>query len=169
VIQTDAAINPGNSGGPLLDSSGRLIGVNTAIVSPSGTSAGIGFAVPVDAVNQYVPELIRTGRIERAGLGVSLVADAVARELGVESGALVGDVVEGGAAAAAGLRGTYREENQIVLGDVITALDGRPITRTGDLLRALSSRRVGEEVELTVERGGVSRKLRIKLQPLRRD
>ena len=96
VIQTDAAINPGNSGGPLLDSPGRLIGMNTAIVSPSGTSAGIGFAVPVDIIDRYVPELIRSGRIERSGLGINPVPDAITRELGIEQGVLIGRVVEGG-------------------------------------------------------------------------
>lgn len=166
VIQTDAAINPGNSGGPLLDSSGRLIGVNTAIVSPSGTSAGIGFAVPVDVVNQYAPELIRTGRIERAGLGINIVPDAVARELGVERGVLIRDVIEGGAADAAGLQGTFQDDERIVLGDVITAIDGRSIHRTSDLLKALDGRRVGEDVELTLDRRGKTLTVRVRLQPL---
>jgi S1-C subfamily serine protease len=140
--------------------------VNTAIVSPSGTSAGIGFAVPVDVVNQYAPELIRTGRIERAGLGINIVPDAVARELGVEQGVLIRDVIEGGAAAAAGLQGTFQDDERIVLGDVITAIDGRSIDRTSDLLKALDGRRVGEDVELTLDRRGKTLTVRVRLQPL---
>ncbi len=168
VIQTDAAINPGNSGGPLLDSAGRLIGVNTAIVSPSGISAGIGFAVPVDTVNQFVPELIRSGRIERAGLGISLVPDSVARDLGLEGGVLIASVNPQGAADLAGVQGTYREANRLVLGDVITAIDGRPIQRTSDLLKVLDGRRVGEEVELTLLREEETINLKAKLQSLQR-
>src|SRR5712692_5340305 len=105
VIQTDAAINPGNSGGPLLDSGGRLIGVNTAIYSPSGASAGVGFAIPVDTVNRIVPQLIRQGEITRAGLGVRIGDDRVSRRLNLP-GVLIIDISKGGAAAAAGLRGT---------------------------------------------------------------
>lgn len=168
VIQTDAAINPGNSGGPLLDSAGRLIGVNTAIVSPSGTSAGIGFAVPVDVVNQYVPELIRSGRIERAGLGISLAPDVLTREFGIEQGVLVKDVVEGGAADSAGIVGTYQAPDRLVLGDVITAIDGRPIARTSDLMKVLDGRRVGENVEITLQRQGKTVRLQAKLQSLQR-
>lgn len=169
LIQTDAAINPGNSGGPLLDSAGRLIGVNTAIVSPSGTSAGIGFAVPVDIVNQYVPELIRTGRIERVGLGINMVPDAIARELGIDEGVLVSSVSPGSAAETAGLQETYREADRIVLGDVITAMDGQPVRRTGDLMKLLDRRRSGEEVELTILRQNETQKLKIKLQPLQQN
>ncbi len=169
VIQTDAAINPGNSGGPLLDSSGRLIGVNAAIYSPSGTSAGIGFAVPVDTVNQYVPELIRTGRIERAGLGISLIADSIAREQGVERGVLIGEVFSGSAAEAAGLKGSYLEQGRLVKGDVLTAVDGRAIEKSSDLLKVLDGRHVGETVKLTVLRDGETKTLTARLQPLRRD
>ncbi len=104
VIQTDAAINPGNSGGPLLDSAGRLIGVNTAIYSPSGVSTGIGFAVPVDTVNRVVPQLIRHGRIIRPGLGVRIADDATARRFGLQ-GVLIIQVEKGSAAETAGLRG----------------------------------------------------------------
>ncbi len=104
VVQTDAAINPGNSGGPLIDSSGRLIGVNTAIQSPSGASAGIGFAVPVDTVNRIVPQLIRYGEAKRPGIGVSLLGANMARRFGVE-GVVIREVFQGGPAAAAGLMG----------------------------------------------------------------
>jgi S1-C subfamily serine protease len=110
VIQTDAAINPGNSGGPLLDSAGRLIGVNTQIYSPTGASAGIGFAIPVDTVNRIVPELIRSGKIIRPGLGVELAEEQIARKIGI-NGALIVDVMRGGPAAKAGIRRTRRESS----------------------------------------------------------
>jgi S1-C subfamily serine protease len=110
VIQTDAAINPGNSGGPLLDSAGRLIGVNTQIFSPSGASAGIGFAIPVDTVNRIVPELIRSGKIIRPGLGVELAEEQIAKKIGV-SGVVIVDVARGGPAAKAGIRPTRRESS----------------------------------------------------------
>ncbi len=154
VIQTDAAINPGNSGGPLLDSAGRLIGINTAIASPSGGSAGIGFAVPVDTVNQVVPQLIRHGKIVRPELGLVLADDSIARRLGVE-GALVLRVEPGSPAARAGLRGTRRdEEGSILLGDVIREFGGKEITSGGDLLNLLEERKAGETVRLRVLRDG---------------
>ena len=128
LIQTDAAINPGNSGGPLLDSAGRLIGINTAIYSPSGAYAGIGFAVPVDTVNRVVPQLIARGKYLRPSLGVGVDADinrAVTKELGVE-GVLLLNVEPGSAADAAGLRGTkVNRDGDVIAGDVIVALDGQ--------------------------------------------
>jgi S1-C subfamily serine protease len=149
VIQTDAAINPGNSGGPLLDSSGRLIGVNTAIQSPSRASAGIGFAVPVDVVNHVVPQLIAYGRVVRPTLGIELVNDQLVRRLGLR-GILVGRVVPGSGAEAAGLRGTREtERGSIELGDLIVAIDGKPIGDGSDLLATLADYDVGDEV--TVE------------------
>ncbi len=171
VIQTDAAINPGNSGGPLLDSAGRLIGVNTAIYSPSGTSAGIGFAVPVDTVNEYVPELIRTGKIERVGLGINVleVPDDVKRQFELKGGVIVGKIAPGSAAEQAGLRSSNLEQGRLVLGDVITAIDGRPINRPRDLLKALDGRKAGEEVQLTIVRGEKTMALKAKLQPLRQE
>src|SRR5262250_1192674 len=121
VIQSDAAINPGNSGGPLLDSAGRLIGVNTAIYSPSGSSAGIGFAVPVDTVNRIVPQLIRQGEITRPGLGVRIGDDRVSRRLNLP-GVLIIEVEKGSTAEAAGLRSTQVDgKGGIKLGDVIVA------------------------------------------------
>ncbi len=154
VVQTDAAINPGNSGGPLLDSSGRLIGVNTAIVSPSGGYAGLGFAIPVDTVNWVVPELINHGRIRRPVLGVDLVADHATRRLGLE-GVLVGTVVRGSGAEEAGMRPTSRSRGgRWVLGDLIVAIDGEPIRSSGELRLALERRRAGEVVRVVVERDG---------------
>lgn len=154
VIQTDAAINPGNSGGPLLDSAGRLIGVNTAIVSPSGGYAGLGFAIPVDTVNWVVPELINNGRIRRPILGVELVADHATRRLGL-TGALVGNVSPGSGAEAAGLRPTYRSRSgRLVLGDLIVAVDGEEIRSAGELGLALERRLPGQVVTVTVNRDG---------------
>lgn len=152
VIQTDAAINPGNSGGPLLDSAGRLIGVNTAIYSPSGAYAGIGFAIPADTVSWVVPELIAKGHIERPTLGVDIVtAQAVAR---VETeGALVMRVGRGSGAERAGIQGTQRDRyGRVKLGDIIVAVDGLPIRTTDDLWLALDRKQAGEEVEVEVVR-----------------
>ena len=168
VIQTDAAINPGNSGGPLLDSSGRLIGVNTAIYSPSGASAGIGFAVPVDTVNRIVPELITHGRVVRPVLGVSLVDDQVSgyltQRLGVE-GALIREVYRGTGAAQAGLQGTVRDRSgHLVPGDVVQDIDGKPVKSASDLLGRLGTYKPGDTVTLTAWRDGKARKLQVRLQ-----
>jgi S1-C subfamily serine protease len=162
VIQTDAAINPGNSGGPLLDSAGRLIGVNTAIVSPSGSSAGIGFAVPVDTVNRIVPQLIRDGQVERPGLGVVIFNDPVTRQLGLE-GVLVRDVIPGGAAEEAGIRPTEHLRSLGGLGDLIIAINDEPITETGDLFAFLENASVGDKVTITLLRAGEKRDVTVEL------
>jgi len=152
VIQTDAAINPGNSGGPLLDSAGRLIGINTAIVSPSGAYAGIGFAVPVDVVNRMVPQIIRYGKVQKPALGISIAEDYVVRRLGVE-GVLIVSVTPGGAADRAGLRPTRRDSRgRTVLGDLIVAVDDKTISESRDLFRALDSYNIGDTVRLRVRR-----------------
>jgi S1-C subfamily serine protease len=154
VIQTDAAINPGNSGGPLLDSAGRLIGVNAAIYSPSGASAGIGFAIPVDTVNRIVPELIRYGKVIRPGIGVQVAEDQIAEQLGVK-GVLVVDVNAGSAAAKAGIRPTRRESSgRVRLGDVIVAIDGTKVESPNDLFLALEKYKVGDAVNLSLLRDG---------------
>ena len=164
VIQTDAAINPGNSGGPLLDSSGRLIGVNTAIYSPSGAYAGVGFAIPVDTVQWVIPDLIQHGRLMRPSLGVQLASAQVARQLGIR-GALILDVTPDSAAARAGLRPTRRNgRGQLMLGDVITAIDGQPVASSGDMLLLLEQRDAGDAVKLTVSRGGGTREITVVLQ-----
>jgi S1-C subfamily serine protease len=167
VVQTDAAINPGNSGGPLLDSAGRLIGVNTAIYSPSGASAGIGFAVPVDTVSRIVPELIAHGRVIRPILGVDLderLSAAVTRRLGVQ-GVLIRGVARGGGAAAAGLEGTTVDRRGgVVPGDIVQEIDGKPVSSTSDLLGRLGGYRPGDTVMLTVWREGKARKVRVRLQ-----
>lgn len=157
LVQTDAAINPGNSGGPLLDSAGRLIGINTAIYSPSGASAGIGFAVPVDIVNRVVPQLIRDGRIVRPTLGIE-TDDRFSREaskrLRVE-GLLVLGVTPGSGASEAGLRPTGVDAyGTVVYGDLIEAVDGEPVRSRLDLLDVLEGRRPGDLVVLTVSRDG---------------
>ncbi len=155
VIQTDAAINPGNSGGPLLDSAGRLIGVNTAIFSPSGAYAGIGFAIPVDTVNWVVPELIAHGRIVRPTLGVELANDRVAGQLGIERGALVLRVEPGGAGDDAGIRETRVEgRRRVIVGDVIVAIDGTAIESASDYILALERYKDGDRVKVTLRRGG---------------
>jgi S1-C subfamily serine protease len=154
VIQIDAAINPGNSGGPLLDSAGRLIGVNAAIFSPSGTSAGIGFAIPVDTVNRIVPELIRYGKLTRPGMGVQIAEEQIAERLGVK-GVLVVDVVPGSAAAKAGIQPTRREESgRVRLGDVIVAIDGKKIESPNDLFLVLDNHHVGDSVNVSLLRDG---------------
>jgi S1-C subfamily serine protease len=154
VIQTDAAINPGNSGGPLLDSSGRLIGVNTAIYSPSGAYAGIGFAIPVDTVAWVVPDLIAHGRLVRPTLGVQLVAQEQTERLGLE-GALVLGIVPRSGAAVAGLRATQRDDRgRIVLGDLIVEIEGQPVRSNSDLLLALEGKRPGDSIRVTIERDG---------------
>ena len=156
LVQTDAAINPGNSGGPLLDSAGRLIGVNTAIYSPSGSSAGLGFAVPVDAVNRVVPQLIARGSYAPPVLGVVVDprADEMARRRGM-TGAMVLDVEPGSPAEAAGLRPARRTgDGGIVPGDAIVALGGSEVEGTEDLRSVLDLHRAGATVPLTVLRDG---------------
>ena len=167
VIQTDAAINPGNSGGPLLDSAGRLIGVNMAILSPSGSYSGIGFAVPVDTVNRIVPQLIRQGEITRAGLGVRIGDDRVSRRLNLP-GVLIIEVDKGSAAEAAGLRSTQVDARGVVkLGDVIIAIDGERIETSNDLFNAMGKRAVGEVVKVTVLRGETRLSMAVTLQAVR--
>jgi len=164
-IQTDAAINPGNSGGPLLDSAGRLIGVNTMIFSPSGASAGIGFAIPVDDVNRIVPQLISDGKIERPALGISLLPEATARSLGLE-GLVISEVVPGGAAHKAGLRGLSADRfGRTRLGDILKKIEGDSLTSLRDLQNQLARRKVGEEVTVTVLRDGENLELKAILAP----
>lgn len=167
VIQTDAAINPGNSGGPLLDSAGRLIGVNTAIYSPSGASAGIGFAIPVDTVNRVVPQLIRYGKIIRPGLGVQVAEDQLTRELGL-TGVLIVDVAPGSPAAKAGIRPTMRGAlGRVKLGDVIIAIDGKKIESVNDLFLLLEQYKVGDMITIAVLRDGKRRQVKVTLETLR--
>jgi S1-C subfamily serine protease len=154
VIQTDAAINPGNSGGPLLDSAGRMIGVNTAIVSPSGTSAGIGFAIPVDTVNRIVPDLIKNGRVPTPGIGIIAANEEAATRLGVQ-GVIIVRTVPGSPAARAGLRGVDTARGE--LGDVIVGVDGKTVHQLSDLTEELEQAGIGKTVQIEVDRGGSKR------------
>lgn len=164
VIQTDAAINPGNSGGPLLDSAGRLIGVNTQIISPSGAYAGIGFAVPVDTVNRIVPELIKHGKRIRPGLGLSLVPDSVARRWGIK-GLVIAKVARGGSAERAGLRGVREATGgRIELGDILIAVEGTPVETVDDLLDVLEKFKVGDRVKVDVIRNNKRTSVDVTLQ-----
>ena len=158
VVQTDAAINPGNSGGPLLDSAGRLIGVNTAIASPTGANAGVGFAVPVDTVNRIVPQIIRHGKVARPGLGIAVASDEIVRRMQRKRylsrrGALVLDVTPNSAAARAGLVPTQLDaEGEWVLGDLIVAINDEQINDRNELFAALDRHEVGETITVTVLR-----------------
>jgi S1-C subfamily serine protease len=167
LIQTDAAINPGNSGGPLLDSAGRLIGMNTAIFSPSGASAGIGFAVPVDAINRVVPELIEKGSYAPPSLGIEVddvLSRAIARQFGV-AGAAVFRVRQGSSGARAGLRGVRMgPRDSIIPGDVIIAVDGKDVDSGALLAARLDDHKAGDTVRLTVWREGKKFELQAQLQ-----
>ena len=163
MIQIDAPINPGNSGGPLLDSSGRLIGVNSAIVSPSGAFAGIGFAIPVDKVNDVVTELIRHGKIIRPSLGIEPAPDQWVEELGV-SGVLVLGVVPDGPAAKAGIRATRRTpDGQIELGDLILAIDGQTLKSANDLFKRRRKYKLGDTVTVQLLRDGQQQEVKVTL------
>ena len=165
VIQTDAAINPGNSGGPLLDSAGRLVGVNTAILSPAGVSAGIGFAVPVDEVNRVIPDLIKYGKFLKPGLGVSIATERLAARLGVD-GILIINVQQGSAADKAGLHGTTRASGRISLGDIIVGLNGVEIHGPKDLSNELGRYKIGETVTLKVIREGKEFQVEVVLEAM---
>jgi S1-C subfamily serine protease len=160
LVQTDAAINPGNSGGPLLDSEGRLIGINTAIYSPSGASAGVGFAVPVDTVNRVVPQIIANGHYSPPSLDIETddsLSRAVARELGVQ-----GVAVLRGAAPFRGARMGSR--NLVVPGDVVLKLEGKPVTTSAQLAAMLDDYKTGDEVRLDVWREGKTVEVRARLK-----
>jgi len=153
MIQTDAAINPGNSGGPLLDSSGRLIGLNTVIFSQSGTSAGVGFAVPADDIMRTVTQIIKHGRVRLAGIGIQPVEPTLAKRLGIEQGILIADVLPNTPAAQAKLRSTYRDGwGRIHLGDVIVAVNGHPVANYDELYNILCDVKIGTDITLTVYR-----------------
>jgi S1-C subfamily serine protease len=154
VIQTDTAINPGNSGGPLLDSAGRLIGVNTAIISPSGSNAGIGFAVPADIVNRVVPELIKNGRVPTPGIGIVAAGEAVSTRMGVE-GVIIVRTAPGSPAERAGIRGVDFVSG--ALGDVIVKVDGKPVHRLSDLTDQIEQVGAGKSVRITLKRGSETR------------
>jgi S1-C subfamily serine protease len=149
VIQTDAAVNPGNSGGPLLDSSGRVVGVNTAIISPSGSSAGIGFAIPIDVVNRVIPQLIGNGRVPTPGIGIVAVSEETATRLGVD-GIPILRTIPGSPAERAGLRGVDRRTG--TLGDIIVSANNKPVQRLSDLTGELDETGIGHDVKLGIVR-----------------
>jgi S1-C subfamily serine protease len=163
MIQTDASINPGNSGGPLLNSAGELVGMNTVIISPSGASSGVGFAIPVDTIAKIVPQIIRYGKVVRPGLGVSLLADRYARQVRVE-GAVIYEVPEDSEAYSRGLRGLSRDRyGRRYVQDVIVAVDGTAIRSYDDLYNTLDGYQIGGTVTLTVERDGKARQVQLTL------
>ncbi len=165
VIQTDAAINPGNSGGPLLDSAGRLIGVNTAIYSPAGVSAGIGFAVPVDQVNDVIPDLIKYGKLLKPSLGITVATPQLARRFRID-GVLIIKVEKGSNAEQAGIVGTKQRRGQIILGDIITGINGEEVHDNRDLARILSTFKIGDVITLKIIRNEEKFQVDVVLEPL---
>jgi S1-C subfamily serine protease len=166
-IQTDASINPGNSGGPLLDSHGRMIGINSQIESPSGASAGVGFAIPVNIAKRIVPQLVRNGYVQRPKLGINprdIEALSGQVRLPVSYGVLIVAVQPGGAAANAGLRGVVQTENgDVELGDIIIAIDGQKVNNNDELFKILDKHQIGETVSVEVMRNGRSMTVSVKL------
>jgi 2-alkenal reductase len=163
VIQTDASVNPGNSGGPLLDSAGRVIGVNTAIFSPTGTNTGIGFAIPIDTVNRVVPQIITEGRVPTPGIGIVAADETVSAQLGVQ-GVVVVRVMPGSPADKAGLRGLDTTSGE--LGDVIVAVNGKTVRRLPEFTEAIEESGVGSEVELTLQRDGGSSTVELEVEDI---
>jgi S1-C subfamily serine protease len=153
MVQTDAAINPGNSGGPLLDSSGRLIGMNTVIFSNSGSSAGIGFAVPVRTIARIVPQIIKSGKPDRIGIGIGIDPQQLLERQYRIRGVVVREVPEGSPAARAGLRGIVRTREGMMLGDVIVAIDKEPVNNYDDLYTILDRHQPGDKIKIEVQRG----------------
>lgn len=163
MIQTDAAINPGNSGGPLLDSAGRLIGINSVIFSGSGSSAGVGFAVPADDIERIVTQIIAHGRVQLAGIGIQRVEPQVAKRFGIDKGILIADVLPHTPAAQAGLKGTYRDHwGRIVLGDILVGINDQVITDYDALYNLLTSIPIGQEVKVTILRGETKHHFKMK-------
>ena len=166
-IQTDAAINPGNSGGPLLDSSGRLIGVNTQIISPSGAFAGIGFAVPVHIIKRIVPQLIKFGKVIRPGFGITLIPDSISTRWGIR-GLVIARVEKGSPADRAGLQSAQETRGgRIQLGDIIKKVDGEPVLVFDDLARILDRHKVGDRVPIEIKRQKKTVNLSLRLQAIK--
>lgn len=170
-IQTDASINPGNSGGPLLDKFGRMIGINSQILSPAGGSVGVGFAIPVSIAKRVVPQLIQFGEVRRPKLGAVLLKVEQLIEQGitmpVEKGLLIRSISPGGSAASAGLRGLSQDANgEIVLGDIITSIDGTKVGDMDDVYRLLDKKAIGDIVQVEIYRGTKAQTIQLKLMPL---
>jgi len=163
MIQTDASINPGSSGGPLLDSAGKLIGMNTMIASPSGASSGVGFAVPVDTIRKIVPQIIQFGKVTRPGLGITFVRDEYVRGAEIQ-GAVIAEVPRESSAYDLGLRGLDRDDRgRLIIRDVIAGIDGTKIASYDDLYNTLDGYKIGDTVTLDVDQGSKIRKVRITL------
>lgn len=170
MIQTDTSINPGNSGGPLINSRGEVIGVNTMIFSNSGSSAGVGFAVPINSVKVIVPQIIKYGEVKRAGLGIKPIEKEILRSrfgIRVAKGLPIGFVFKGGAADEAGLEGMTQDDQRIYVGDVITAIDGKAINDFNDIFNILFEYKVGDKVEVSYLREGKEKKTTVKLEALK--
>ncbi len=168
MIQTDAAINMGNSGGPLLDSSGKLIGMNTVIFSTSGSSAGLGFAVPADTIKVIVPQLIQHGKLIRPGLGIGIVPDSMkSRILGDDKGIIVSYVDDKGSAAKAGIKGMTQDQfGRTYLGDIILSVDGQDVNNLDDIYQVLEKHKIGDEVMVKYRREGKILATKVRLQAL---
>ncbi len=168
MIQTDAAINMGNSGGPLLDSSGSLIGMNTVIFSTSGSSAGLGFAVPVDTIKQIVPQLITHGKIIRPGLGIGIVPDSMKTRLtGKTQGLIISYIDDKGSAAKAGLKGMTQDQyGRVYIGDIILAVAGKEVNSLDDIYQILETKKVGDQVDVKYRREGKALTTKITLQAI---
>lgn len=168
MIQTDAAINMGNSGGPLIDSNGRLIGMNTVIFSTSGSSAGLGFAVPVDTIKVIVPQIVQHGKVIRPALGIGIVPDSMKRRIiGEDKGIIVSYVDEKGSARRAGIRGMTQDQlGRTYLGDIILSVNGQAVNNLDDIYQVLDKYKIGEEVTVKFRREGKIQTTQIKLQAL---
>lgn len=167
MIQTDAAINQGNSGGPLLNSSGEVIGMNTMIFSTSGSSAGLGFAVPIDTINRIVPQLIEHGKVIRPGLGIGILDENLREQYVGEKGAVISFIDEKGAAARAGLKGIEKDRyGRIYLGDIILKIDDKEVNSRDDVYHALDNKEIGDTITVTYRRGDKVKTTKVKLQQL---
>jgi S1-C subfamily serine protease len=168
MIQTDAAINMGNSGGPLLDSSSNLIGMNTVIFSTSGSSAGLGFAVPSDTIKMIVPQLIEHGKVIRPGLGIGIVPDSMKRRLSATGkGLIISYIDEKGSAAKAGLKGMTQDQyGRMFLGDIILSVDGKEVNSLDDIYQVLDKKKIGDVVDVKYLRDGKTHTTKVKLQAL---
>ena len=167
MIQTDCSINPGNSGGPLYDSMGQVIGMNTMIYSPSGSSSGVGFSVPVDTISTIVPQLIKNGKVKRPGLGIGLLEENLKYHFGIEKGIVVKHVDPKSPAGKAGLEGMSRgTRGRYMLGDIILKIDGKEVNNYDEIFNVLEKYNIGDEVEVTYLRGNKRRKTKLSLMEL---
>jgi S1-C subfamily serine protease len=167
MIQTDCSINPGNSGGPLYDSGGNVIGMNTMIYSPSGSSSGVGFSVPVNTIKSIVPQIIKHGKVKRPGLGIGLLEERLKYHFGIEKGIVVKYVDPKSPAASAGLEGMSRDgRGRYLLGDILLKIDGKEVNNYDEIFNVLDNYNVGDEVKITYQRGDKVKKTKLKLMEL---